>query len=137
MIIFCAIMCNCATLFSIYSEHVTALSTHNSAFSYLNLVFSFSLCSSCLLANIYILALASTPCRPQLTIRDTNYPCLKCLAHLLGISPFLIDHCCCGYSMFNRDSHICWIPLLNKYSSTSMSTSMNSIFCLSNTPVIG
>ena len=73
---------------------------------------TFSLCSSHLLVNVYILALAYPPCHLQPALRDTNYPCLKCCTPLLGISPFLIDHCCCGYSIFCRDYHICWIPLL-------------------------
>ena len=73
---------------------------------------TFSLRSSHLLANVYILALAYPPCHLQLAFRDTHYPCLKCHTPLLGISPFLFDHCCCGYGIFCRDYHICWIPLL-------------------------
>jgi len=58
---------------------------------------------------------AWTPCCPQPALRDTNYPCLKCLAPLLGISPSLIYHRCCGYGIFCRDSQICWIPLMVVY----------------------
>ena len=46
--------------------------------------------------------------------RGVPNPYRKYQLQELGISPFLIYRCCCGYDVFRRDYIFCWIPLFKQ-----------------------